>query len=129
MGTKPLLNLVALITTVFAITFSQTSVIAAEKKLEEVTVLAPRITGEQRNSPPYGKTVVAHKSAIVNLSDLDISRTADMHEVRNRVEKAATRVCKQLEDELPFGQPSTPVCIERAVSDAMAQVEEVALLD
>ncbi len=127
MATKMLTRLVTSIATVCLIALGQVPAFAAEKKLEEITVMAPRITSEQRTSPPYGKTIVANKSARVDISDLDISRTADMNEVRNRVEEAAQRICKQLSDELPFGQPDTPECVRRAVSDAMAQVEEVAL--
>lgn len=126
MTAKPLSNLFALVAAVLAMAFSQTSVLAAEKTIEEITVLAPRITSEDRSSPPYGKTIVAEKSMVVNVSDLDITRTADFRKVRDRVEEAATSVCEQLEDELPFGQPSTPECIRRAVSDAMAQVDEIA---
>ncbi len=126
MTAKPLSNLFALVAAVLAMAFSQTSVLAAENTIEEITVLAPRITSEDRRSPPYGKTIVAEKSMVVNISDLDITRTADFRKVRDRVEEAATSVCEQLEDELPFGQPSTPECIRRAVSDAMAQVDEIA---
>lgn len=126
MTIKPLSKLAVLVAAVSAVTFSQTSVLAAENTIEEITVLAPRITSEQRTSPPYGKTVVAEKSMVVNIADLDITRTADMRKVGDRVEKAATSVCEQLTEELPFGQPSTSECVRRAVADTMAQVDEIA---
>lgn len=126
---RSLSRLLAMTAAVCTVALTQGTAMAAEKKIEEITVLAPRITSEQRTSPPYGKTVVAQKSMVVNIADLDITRTADMRKARDRVEEAATSVCEQLEEELPFGQPRTPECIRRAVSDTMAQLEEIAMLE
>ena len=96
-----------------------------QQTLEEITVTAPRITREERDAFRYGKTVVAEGSATVDAADLDLSKTAGLLELENRVEKAAEEVCKDLAEEMPFGQPSTPVCIARAVADTMAEVKNI----
>ncbi len=116
-----LTGLLTLVIFVGAMGVGNAPVIAKEKEITEITVMAPRITRKQRM--PYGETIIAEKNARVNFEDLDITRTADFRELEDRVRKAAERICNQLEDELPFGEPSTPVCINRAVEDAMSQVE------
>ena len=98
-----------------------------EQRLEEITVVAPRTSREvqDRVSPPYGKVLIEEGSAVVNVADLDLTTEAGMTELENRVRTAADRICNELEEKLPFGQPSTPVCIQRAVDDTVAEVREI----
>ncbi|HEU4774622.1 MAG TPA: UrcA family protein [Lysobacter sp.] len=97
--------------------------------LNTITVLAPRITYQttrDRSSAIPKKLEIAQKSAMVDYGDLDLTRTADLYTLKERVEAAATRICGELSELFPDGTPSTPVCTRRATDDAMAQVERTA---
>lgn len=104
---------------------------AQAEAYETITVTAPRITVEP-GTPGVSKVITAEKSALVAFSDLDLSRTADLQALEDRVRDAAGGICRDLSGEMPFGQPSTSVCIRRAVDDAMQQVRfatQLALVD
>lgn len=93
--------------------------------LDTITVVAPRITyqlGRESSSLRPVKIEVAEKSAIVRYGDLDLSRTADLYVLEERVSEAADRVCTELAELYPAGQPDQAACVRRATSDAMAQV-------
>lgn len=94
-------------------------------ELEAITVVAPRITRQRQRG---GKMQVssAEQTAEVEFDDLDLNRTADLFALEDRVEQAADRVCKELADLYPDGEPSTEVCIRRATDDAMAEVRSAA---
>jgi len=94
-------------------------------QLETITVVAPRIT---RQTQPGGKLRVAsaEQTAQVEFEDLDLNRTSDLFTLEDRVRVAATRVCEELADLYPDGEPSTEVCVRRAVDDAMGQVRHTA---
>lgn len=97
--------------------------------LETITVVAPRITYQikrEGGSVIPKEVTIAEKSAIVTVSDLDLTRTADLYTLEERVAEAAARVCGELAQQFPDGTPNTPVCIRRATDDAMAQVQQVA---
>ncbi|MDZ7668739.1 MAG: UrcA family protein [Gammaproteobacteria bacterium] len=94
---------------------------------ETITVTAPRITIEP-GTPGVSKVITAEKNALVAFSDLDLSRTADLQALEERVRDAAEGICRDLSGEMPFGQPSTSVCVRRAVDDAMQQVRQATLV-
>ncbi len=94
---------------------------------ETITVTAPRITIEP-GTPGVSKVITAEKSAMVAFSDLDLSRTADLQALEDRVREAAGEICRDLSGEMPFGQPSTSVCVRRALDDAMRQVQQATQL-
>lgn len=87
-------------------------------------MVAPRIL---REPATVGATtaITVDMNAIVNVADLDLTRSADMLELENRIETAATEICEELAREYPFGQPRTSVCISRAVDDAMSTAREI----
>lgn len=91
-------------------------------EIKAVTVVAPRVVRRQMD----GRTLVevTQKSAAVYHGDLDLSRTADVSRLEDRVIDAATKVCMELEEQLPFGQPDPKVCANRAREDAMVLVQE-----
>lgn len=104
---------------------------AQAEAYETVTVTAPRITVEP-GTPGVSKVTTAEMSALVAFSDLDLSRTADLQALEARVREAAEGICRDLSGDMPFGQPSTSVCVRRAVDDAMQQVRyatQLALAD
>lgn len=97
-------------------------------RLDAVTVVAPRITYEKGYRP--GSAVpkqiqVVKQSAVVDASDLDLTRSADMRTLETRIDEAAGRVCSELVDLYPLGEPEPEVCADRATADAMAQVRRL----
>lgn len=98
------------------------------EELERITVVAPRFTREREREPGgrMFEVTTVERSANVDFSDLDLSRTVDMYELEDRVKQAATRVCEELAEQYPDGEPATSVCIERAIADTMAQARLIA---
>ena len=93
------------------------------KPMGVIEVTAPRVTGDER---PLGEgmTQVISKKAVVKTKSLDLERSSHMVVLEGRVRNVAEELCETLEEEAPFGQPSTSVCIERAVTDTMSRVKE-----
>lgn len=98
------------------------------QSLETITVVAPRITYSIRRagSAVPQRIEVAEKTALVSYADLDLARTADLYTLESRVDEAAARVCGELAEQFPEGEPSTAVCARRAADDAMAHVRSMA---
>lgn len=100
-------------------------------RLDAVTVVAPRLTYEKGYRPGSGlprQILMTKQSAIVDASDLDLGRIADMETLKSRVSQAAKRVCVELADLHPMGEPDTEVCARRATDDAMARVQTATAL-
>ena len=99
---------------------------APTAELDTVTVVAPRITYERNYRPGAGaprQVRVTQQTAEVDASDLDLGRIADMETLKSRIGAAAKRVCGELTEMHPLGEPDTDVCIRRASDDALAQVD------
>jgi UrcA family protein len=97
-------------------------------ELDTVTVVAPRITyhaKREAGSVVPKEITVAEKKAQVSYSDLDLTKTADLYALEDRIGKAAARVCDELAQEFPEGEPSAAVCARRATDDAMAQMRQM----
>lgn len=95
-------------------------------ELETITVVAPRITYQvrrERGSAIPREVTVVEETALVNFGDLDLTRTADLYTLEQRISEAAARVCQGVAEQVPEGQPSTPICTQRAIDDAMAQAQ------
>lgn len=123
-GAVPVALLLALSAAIPAI--AQTK--ATSTELDTVTVVAPRITYQVKReggSVIPKEITVAEKKAQVSYSDLDLTRTADLYTLEDRIGKAAARVCDELAQEFPEGEPSAAVCTRRATDDAMAQLRRV----
>ena len=105
---------------------AQTS--AQPKEVESIVVVAPRIT--YREVRPTGGSVIpkevtiTKKTALVSYGDLDLSRTADLYALEDRIDKAAAQVCRELAQEEPEGEPDVAVCTDRAARDAMAHLRQ-----
>jgi UrcA family protein len=91
---------------------------------DTITVVAPRISEERAPTGQVSKVFTAEMSAFVSFADLDLTRVRDVQELEDRVNQAAAGLCKDLEAEMPFGQPSRQICQRRAFDGAMAQVRE-----
>lgn len=100
--------------------------------IEGIIVVAPRVTYEtdrrvvdrtDRSVLPYR---IIEATETVPVAGLDLSRTRDVFVLEERVEAAAKRVCMQLEQKAPRGEPRMEVCVERAVDDAWEQIRNMA---
>lgn len=101
--------------------FAQT----AGSDVEEVIVVAPRVTQEQQRF--IGSSPVTTEKALdatVHYADLDLRLTADVRELQRRVELAANQACEQLAADVPIGEPRVSGCVRDAVREAMAQVDK-----
>lgn len=126
-----MMKTIASAVTVLAATFATavmvpvaTAVAEEARVIEEIVVVAPRVTTKREGRVGGTRALIVDRDEVVSLSDLDLSRTADVRILEQRISEAARRVCEELADEYPFGQPSTPVCIRRAIDDSVAQVDE-----
>ncbi|QOC23434.1 UrcA family protein [Wenzhouxiangella sp. AB-CW3] len=97
-----------------------------EASVDRITVFAPRITRERSRRGSMAHVEKMERTAVVDFSDLDLSRTADLFELEDRIHEAASTICEELAESYPQGQPATPVCIRRAVDDAMADARLLA---
>jgi UrcA family protein len=91
---------------------------------DTITVVAPRITEERGPSGQVSKVVTAEMSAYVNFADLDLTKVRDLRALETRIDQVAAGLCKDLEAEMPLGQPSRQTCQRRAFESAMAQVRK-----
>lgn len=97
-------------------------------EMETITVVAPRITYQvrrERGSAIPKEVTVVEETALVNIGDLDLTRTSDLYTLEERLTEAATRVCQTVAAQVPDGQPSTTICTQRAIDDAMAQAQMI----
>ena len=124
MGAIPLGLLFALSTGGSAIAQKNTQ----PQELETITVVAPRITYQVKReggSVIPKEVTIAKKTAVVSYADLNLSRTADLYTLEDRIDKAAAQVCQELAQELPDGEPNVTVCTRRAADDAMAYLRRM----
>ena len=125
MGAIPVGLLIALSTGGSAIAQKK----AQPKELETITVVAPRITYQEvrrtGGSVIPKEITITKKTALVSYADLNLSRTADLYILEDRVDKAAAQVCRELAQALPDGEPDVAICTDRAASDAMAHVRRM----
>lgn len=98
-------------------------------ELATVTVMAPRVTYRTTRAGDSALPTtleIAEETARVDYGDLDLTRTADLYTLEERVAEAAARICEQLAEQFPNGTPSTPDCTRRATDDAMTRVRMTA---
>ena len=125
-GTLSVALLIALATGSPAIAQTPTTPTTAE--METITVVAPRITYQvrrERGSAIPKEVTVVEETALVNIGDLDLTRTSDLYTLEERITEAAARVCQGVAAQVPEGQPSTAICTRRAIDDAMAQAQMI----
>ena len=97
-------------------------------EMETITVVAPRITYQvrrERGSAVPREVTVVEQTALVKLGDLDLTRTADLYTLEERITAAAAEVCQAVAAQVPEGQPSTQICTQRAIDDAMAEAQMI----
>lgn len=96
-----------------------------DKPIDEIVVIAPRVVRERDvRGPGLARYTAVELNEIVDISDLDIGRSADLFAIETRVRDAAGRICRELEEMYPGGRPGITTCIRRATADAMDEVHE-----
>lgn len=90
--------------------------------VREIVITSPKVVHERIGRSSNG----AHEELIslshrITYDDLDLSKTADLATLRNRVKDAAELGCQQLEKIYPLSQHD-PDCIKNAVGRAMPQI-------
>lgn len=100
----------------------------AAEPLTEVIVEAPKITHTGAKAAPLGAAVdLAAIRYRVSYGDLNLATPAGAKALEERINEAAKRACKQLEDSLPpnsFAAQGDPPCVKTAVDGAMKQARE-----
>lgn len=106
----------------------------AEQTPEEITVVAPYQVqrevvqpGASNRAPVELVSLTRH----VSYADLDLTLHADVMELEQRVHDMAETACKQLTDTFPRvdrHENDVPNCVEKAVADAMTQVDKAAAM-
>lgn len=98
-----------------------------EPTLEEIIVEAPwlierEVVGRSSVGAPIEEISLTRR---VDFSDLDLTQTADVGELENRIDEIARDSCAKLEELFPLSttQQDSRTCVDDAVDDAMAQVE------
>ena len=90
--------------------------------VREIVITSPRVVHERIGRSSNG----AHEELIslshrITYDDLDLSKTADLATLRNRVREAAELGCQQLEKIYPLSNHD-PDCVKKAVGRAMPQI-------
>lgn len=102
---------------------------SAAEPLTEVIVEAPKIVHTGEKAQPLGAAVdLASIRYKVSYGDLNLATPAGASTLEARINDAAKRACKQLEDSLPpgsFAAPNDPPCVKTAVEGAMKQARAV----
>ncbi len=98
---------------------------SAAEPVTEVIVEAPKITHTGQKAQPLGATVdLASIRYRVSYGDLNLATPAGASTLEARINDAAKRACKQIDDTLPPGayaaQGDAP-CVKTAVDGAMKQ--------
>jgi UrcA family protein len=93
--------------------------------MEEVTVVAPRLVRHEAGRTSSGSRVeLVSLTRHVSAGDLDLTRHADVLELRKRINDTAREACDYLAEMFPFASAQSPDCVNKAVDDAMAQAQK-----
>lgn len=105
-------------------------VVLAQEQSEEITVHdAPYTIKQQVFGRALAKETVTEKVSVgkpVNISDLDLSKPADVEKARQRIRQAAADTCRQLHSRFPgtvhpdLGEPD---CMTAATDQALARLD------
>ena len=97
-----------------------------EPTLEEIIVEAPWLVEREvvgRSSSTGAPIEEISLTRRVDISDLDLTHTADVSEAERRIEGVARDSCDKLAEMFPLSGVDEPSCVDDAVENAMAQVE------
>jgi UrcA family protein len=103
----------------------------AQEEIERIIIRAPYERIEIKKSaathPPF-KTEIVELKRLVNINDLDLTKTADVTELNSRIESVAKESCQKLSDMFPL-ESTDPAemhsCERKAIASARKQIEQV----
>ena len=98
------------------------------RPIEEIVVVAPRMVREREalRGTGVGRIITVEMTEAVDISDFDLTRTADVLRLEQDIRNVAFRICEELSELYPFGRPRrTEVCASRAIEDAMEEVDRI----
>lgn len=109
----------------FAGIFAVTNLAVAQQTTEEIIVRAPKErVFDVTTVGSLVKVEYAEVNQYVSISDLDLSRSADVEELDIRIETVAKESCQKLSDMYPFDRLDALLmntCVDRAVRSAGKQ--------
>ena len=119
----------ALVATAFVIKTDPAIAQEAEEEIEEIVVEAPVVRREVgRSSATGAKVEVIELKRRVNYADLDLSKHADVTELKTRIKTTARESCEKLNEMFPLEEPTgergIQSCTNKAVAGAEDEVEE-----
>lgn len=98
-----------------------------DSAIEEITVQAPVQRKDAGRTTIGGKVEIIELTSRINITDLDLSRVADVQELDLRIEEAAKASCEQLssmDSIVQMNQFDMGRCIRKAVDSATKQKED-----
>jgi UrcA family protein len=97
----------------------------SEQRLEEITVVAPRLVTRESvgRTASGGKVELILLTRHVSYADLNLAMHADVLQLEQRVNDVAKDSCEQLAKMYPLSDPNTPDCVREAVANAKAQMD------
>ncbi len=118
--------ILALATTGLVIKSDPANAQQTAEKVEEIVVEAPIARRQVEHTTSSAKVEVIELTRRVSYADLDLSKYADVTELKTRIETTAKEFCEQLADMFPFnpanrGEISS--CTNQAVDGAEEQVQ------
>jgi len=91
--------------------------------LSPVTVTASRISSERVGQTSSGVPVYEVSMTYrVSYEDLDLGTSEGATALEDRVRAAARDACAEIDRQYPKAEPSGPVCVTKAVEEAMVDV-------
>jgi UrcA family protein len=97
----------------------------SEQRLEEITIVAPRLVMRETvgRTSSGGKVELISLTRHVGYEDLNLTMHADVLTLEQRVNDVAKDSCEQLAKMYPLSDPNTPDCVREAVANAKTQVD------
>lgn len=94
------------------------------EEMEEIVVEAPIVRRQVGRSASGAKIEVIELRRRLSFADLDLSKDADVTELKTRIETTAKESCEKLDDMFPFAEPSGVQGIRSCTDKAVAGTEE-----
>jgi len=97
------------------------------EEMEEIVVEAPIVRRQVGRSTIGAKIEVIELRRRLSFADLDLSKNADVTELKTRIETTAKESCEKLDDMFPLAEPSgvqgIRSCTDKAVAGTVEQVQ------
>lgn len=98
----------------------------AGEVIEEIIIEAPRVVRHEVERTATGtKIELIQLRRRVSYADLDLTKHSDVTKLEERINTTAEQACSQLAELFPLAASDNPDCVDRAVDDAMEQMEKV----